>query len=90
MKVIAMSEDPLYNIGMKARKETALTARIDTKVKMLADKYCKSKGLVMARFVEEAILDKLEECHDASEIEALRREPVRPFEEVLKELKFYS
>lgn len=40
----------------------------------------------MAKFIEDSILDKLEECHDVEEIDALRREPVRPFREVLKEL----
>ena len=41
----------------------------------------------MARFIEEAILDKLEENLDLEEIENLRREPTRPFSEVMKELK---
>ena len=64
-----------------------LTARINNKVKKLADNWCKSQGLVMARFVEEAILDKLEECHDLEEIQKIRREPARPFREVMKELR---
>jgi hypothetical protein len=42
---------------------------------------------VLARFIEDAIIDKLEESHDISEIEKLRREPSRPFAEVMKELK---
>jgi hypothetical protein len=67
-----------------------LTARINSKVKKLADRWCKSQGLVMARFIEEAILDKLEENLDLREIEQLRREPTRPFSEVLKELKGLS
>ena len=70
------------------KKQSAITARIDTKVKALADKWCKSQGLVMSRFIEEAILDKLEEVVDASEIAKLRRESTRPFEDVIKELSF--
>jgi Family of unknown function (DUF6290) len=70
----------------KSRKESALSARIDSRVKELADKWCKSRGLVMAHFIEEAIIDKLEEEHDASEISVLRREKIRPFDDVLKEL----
>lgn len=68
-------------------EQAILTARVNKKVKKLADKWCKDNGLVMAKFVEEAILDKLEESHDISEIESLRREPTRPFSEVMKELK---
>lgn len=71
---------------MKQRKEVAMTARIDQRIKAMADKWCKGQGLVMARFIEEAILDKLEETHDAAEISKLRREPVRPFDDVLQEL----
>jgi hypothetical protein len=67
--------------------QVVITARINKKVKSLADKWCKSQGLVLARFIEDAIIDKLEETHDLSEIEKLRREPTRPFSEVLKELK---
>jgi len=67
--------------------QAVLTARINKKVKRLADQWCKSQGLVMARFIEEAILDKLEENLDLEEIEGLRREPTRPFSEVMKELK---
>jgi len=63
-----------------------LTARIDSRVKALADKWCKSRGLVMAKFVEEAILDKLEESADTTELEGLRRDSIRPFRDVLKEL----
>jgi hypothetical protein len=68
-------------------EQAVLTARVNIKVKKLADAWCKSQGLVMARFIEEAILDKLEENLDLEEIEKLRREPTRPFSEVMKELK---
>lgn len=68
-------------------EQSVITARVNSKVKKLADRWCKSQGLVMARFIEEAILDKLEENLDLEEIESLRREPTRPFSEVMKELK---
>ena len=68
-------------------EQAVLTARVNKKVKKLADDWCRSHGLVMARFIEEAILDKLEEHLDLHEIESLRRDPVRPFSEVMKELK---
>lgn len=68
-------------------EQSVLTARVNKKVKKLADDWCKSQGLVMARFIEEAILDKLEESSDLNEIEKLRREPTRLFSVVIKELK---
>lgn len=68
-------------------QQAVLTARVNKKVKSLVDKWCKSQGLVLARFVEDAIIDKLEESHDILEIEKLRREPTRPFSDVIKELK---
>lgn len=68
-------------------EQAILTARINKQVKRLADRWCKSRGLVLARFIEESILDKLEECEDLEEIAKLRREPTRPFSEVMKELK---
>lgn len=68
-------------------EQAVLTARVSKKVKALADKWCKSQGLVLARFIEDAIVDKLEESHDILELEKLRREPTRPFTDVMKELK---
>ena len=72
------------------RKVAAINARVDARVKELADKWCRSKGLVLAKFIEDAILDKLEEHQDIAEIEALRREPSRPFRDVLPELRTSS
>ena len=63
-----------------------ISARVDKRVKALVSKWCKAHGLVMAKFVEDAILDKLEEAGDLAKIAALRREPTRPFREVMKEL----
>ena len=71
-------------------EQAVLTARVSKKVKNLADRWCKSQGLVLARFIEDAIIDKLEESHDLSELEKLRREPTRSFSQVLKELKGFK
>lgn len=68
-------------------EQAVITARVNKKVKKLADQWCRSQGLVMAKFIEEAILDKLEEYSDLDEIQKLRREQTRPFSEVMKELK---
>jgi hypothetical protein len=41
----------------------------------------------MNHFIQEAILDRLEELEDAENLKALRHEPTRPLSEVLAELK---
>lgn len=48
--------------------------------------YCRSNGIVMTHFIQEAILDRLDELADLQDIERLRREPTRPFSEVLAEI----
>jgi hypothetical protein len=41
----------------------------------------------MNHFIEEALLDKLEELEDLEELKSLRKEPTRPFKDVLRDLK---
>tara|TARA_Y100000590_G_C15513478_1_gene936305 strand:- start:371 stop:595 length:225 start_codon:yes stop_codon:yes gene_type:complete len=64
-----------------------LATKIDEQVKMTLDRFCEERGLKINRFVEEAILDKLEEYEDLSDLKKLRGESFRPLEEVLAELK---
>lgn len=68
------------------KEKAMISARIDPKIKKLADKWCKTNGLVISKFIEDAILDKLEENIDLSEIEKLRREPTKPLRDVLKDM----
>ncbi len=64
-----------------------LGTRIDKKVKQAVEKTCKTRGLKMNRFVEDAIIDKLEEMEDLEDLEALRKEPRRLLADILKEMK---
>ena len=48
---------------------------------------CKERGLKMSRFIEDALIDKLEELEDIADLKSLRKEPVRSLVEVLKDLK---
>ena len=66
--------------------KTQLATRIETKIKRAVEKHCKERGLKITRFVEEALLDKMEELQDVEDLKKIRREPTRPFEEVLREL----
>ena len=67
--------------------QVQLATRIDARVKQAVEKICESRGLKMNRFIEEALLDKLEELEDAEDLKTLLCEPTRPLSEILKDLK---
>ena len=64
-----------------------INARIDAKLKRALEEYCRSRGIIMNHFIQEAILDRLEELEDVEDLKAIRHEPTRPLSEVLSELK---
>ena len=64
-----------------------LATKIDERVKDALDEFCEEMGLKINRFIEDAIVDKLEEYEDVSELKMLRNEKFRPLEELMKELK---
>lgn len=64
-----------------------ISARIDARLKKVLDEVCRSRGIVMNHFIQEALLDRLEEFEDSEDLKAIRHEPTRPLAEVLAELK---
>jgi len=68
-------------------KQIQLATRIDARVKKAVAEVCEARGIKIGRFVEDALLDKLEELEDVLDVEALRQEATRPLAEVLKDLK---
>jgi len=64
-----------------------INARIDKSLKDAIEKYCKARGIVMNHFIQEALLDRLEELEDIEDLKKIRHEPTRPFEDVLKDLE---
>jgi hypothetical protein len=64
-----------------------LATKIDENIKDALDSFCEEKGLKINKFLEDAILDKLEEYEDISDLRKLRKESFRPFEDVMKDLK---
>ena len=64
-----------------------LATKIDETIKDALDLFCEDRGLNINRFLEDAILDKIEEYEDVSDIRKLKKEKSRSFEDVLKELK---
>lgn len=67
-----------------------LATRVDSKVKKAIEEVCDRFGLKINRFVEDALLDKLEEMQDLAELKTLRREPSRPLSAILKDLKAHG
>ncbi len=68
-------------------RQVQLAARVDSRLKAAVESYCESRGLKMGKFIETAILDKLEELQDIEDVKHIRHEPTRPLSEVVKELK---
>jgi hypothetical protein len=66
--------------------QTQLATRIDSRVKKAIEKTCDARGLKIGRFVEDALIDKLEELADIEDIKKLRREPTRPLADVIHDL----
>lgn len=64
-----------------------LATKIDENIKEALDLYCEKHGLKIGRFVEDAILDKLGEYEDLSDLRKLRADSFKDFDAVLKDLK---
>ena len=67
--------------------QTQLATRIDERVKQAVEEVCRARGLKMNRFIEEALVDKLEELEDQEDLRQILCEPTRPLEDILRELK---
>ncbi len=64
-----------------------LATKIDERVKKTLELVCESRGLKMNRFIEEAIIDKIEELEDIEDLKKLRKETFKPLSEILRVLK---
>ena len=64
-----------------------ISARIDASLKVALERYCKSRGVVMNHFIQEALLDRLEELEDIEDLKRIRHESTRPLSDLLAELK---
>ena len=67
-------------------KTVQINVRVDPALKEAIDDYCHSRGIVLNHFVQEALIDRLEELEDVEDLKAIRHEPMRPLREVLAEL----
>lgn len=67
-----------------------LATRIEAKVKKAVEKVCDLRGLKINRFIEDALIHKLEEMEDVDDLKSLRRESSRPLSAILRELKSHG
>lgn len=67
--------------------QTQLATRINSRVKKAIEMVCDQRGLKMGRFIEDALIDKLEELEDIEDIKKIRHEPTRSLASVLRDLK---
>ena len=63
-----------------------IAIRVDGRLKRAIDEACRIRGVKLTRFVQDALLDKLEEIADAEDLPLLRREPTRPLRDLIREL----
>ena len=64
-----------------------LATKIDAEVKDSLDKVLDRLGIKLGRFIESAILDKLEEIEDLSDLANRRSESDRSLDQVIEGLK---
>lgn len=67
--------------------QTQLATRIDERVKQAIEEVCNARGLKMNRFIEDALIDKLEELEDVEDLKKIRFEPTRPLQDIIDDLK---
>ena len=64
-----------------------LATRIDLKVKKAVEEVCELRGLKMNRFIEDALIDKLEEMEDIEDLAHLRFESTRSLKDIISDLR---
>jgi len=63
-----------------------LATKLDAAVKDTLDAICNARGIKIGHFVQEAILDKIEELEDTEDLKKLRHEEFISFSVLTKEL----
>jgi uncharacterized protein (DUF1778 family) len=66
--------------------DTQISVRVPPRLKRAVDQACRSRGVSQTRFVQDALLDKLEEIADVEDLPKLRREATRPLRDVIRDL----
>ena len=66
--------------------QTQLATRVDERVKKAVEAVCEARGLKMNRFIEDALVDKLEELEDVEDLKAIRCESSRLLGDLIRDL----
>ncbi len=66
--------------------DVQIAVRVSARLKRAVDAACKAGGVSQTRFVQDALLDKLEELADVQDLPKLRREPTRPLRDLIRDL----
>ena len=61
-----------------------ISAQVDQRLEAAIERYCRSHGIVVNHFIQEVLIDRLEELEDIEDLTQIRREPTRPLADVLK------
>ena len=61
-----------------------ISAQVDQRLKAAIERYCRSHGIVVNHFIQEALIDRLEELEDIQDLKQIRHEATRPLADVLK------
>lgn len=69
------------------KKTSAISTVIDASVKEAATQFCKRRGLKLRYFIEQALLEQLEDAIDLEAYYARRDEETVPLEEILSARK---
>ena len=96
LRLLYSAPSPVYRLLAIASVATILEAgmalvqiatRIDSRLKQAVEEVCTQRGLKIGRFVQDALLDKLEELEDIEDLKAIRLEPTKSFSDVLSDLE---
>lgn len=63
-----------------------INVRVDEALRNAVVRHCRSRGVILSHFVQEALLDRLEELEDIEDLKKIRHEPTRPLRDVLTDL----
>lgn len=64
-----------------------LATQVHPDVKKAVEEVCEKRGLKIGHFIQEALIDKIEELEDIADLRKLRSEPTRPLSEIIKDLE---
>ena len=63
-----------------------LATPIDDRLKRAVEEVCEARGLKINRFVQDALLDKLDEMEDIEDLKSIRLEPTKSWSDVIHDL----